>query len=77
MGVVYQVQHAAYNMAEFEHGPPEAGSTFSSSSAPMVLSQLRAPTSSEIMCKQEVHVNNPPLTGARKKNPDTQLILKL
>ena len=44
----------------------EAGS----SSVPTILNQLRAPTSSEIMRKRKVRVNNPPHTGARtKKKP--------
>ena len=50
MGVVCQVQCAVYNMAEFEHGPPEAGSTSFRSSVPPILNQLRVPTSSESVC---------------------------
>ena len=45
VGVVYQLQHAVYNMAEFEHAPPEASSTSFSSLVPTILNQLRVPTS--------------------------------
>ncbi len=33
------------------------------------LSQLRAPTASDIMRKRKVRTNNPPRTGARRKTP--------
>ena len=68
-GVVYQVQRALYNMAEFEHGHPEPGSASFSSSVPTILNQLGVPTLSEIMCKRKVCVYNPPHIGARKTKP--------
>ena len=67
--VVYQLQHAVYNISEFEHGPPEASSTSFSSIVPTILNQLRVPTSSEMICKWKVCVCvfNPLHKGARKK----------
>ena len=56
VGVVYQLQRAVYNMAEFEHGLPEASSTSFSSFVPTILNQLRVPTSSEMFCKWKVCV---------------------
>ena len=44
----------------------QQATTFSPTS---LLSQLRAPTQSDLMQKRKVRTNEPPHTGARKKKP--------